>query len=239
MLLGGMPFTLFIRFVSQKRLSALRDQQVYGFLLVVLALVFLLTLQLSLTQERDFFTTLTHVAFNIVSVITTTGYASQDYTMWGVFSVCLFFFVTFIGGCSGSTSGGMKIFRFQLSWLFLRDQMNKLVHPRGTFSIRYNGKTVSDDIMVSAVAFSFLFFLTLTITSLALAATGLDFVTSFTGAATALSNVGPGLGDMIGPAGNFAQVTDGAKWILSFAMILGRLELLTVMVLLSPVFWRG
>lgn len=239
MLLGGMPFTLFIRFMAQKRLAALRDQQVYGFLLLVFALVGLLTLQLLLTQERDFFTTLTHVAFNIVSVITTTGYASQDYTMWGVFSVGLFFFVTFIGGCSGSTSGGMKIFRFQLSWLFLRDQMNKLVHPRGTFSIRYNGKTVSDDIMVSAVAFSFLFFLTLTITSLALAATGLDFVTSLTGAATALTNVGPGLGDMIGPAGNFAQVTESAKWILSFAMILGRLELLTVMVLLSPVFWRG
>jgi trk system potassium uptake protein TrkH len=239
MLIGGMPFMLYIRFLSQRNLNVFRDQQARGFLLVVLGLISLLTLQQLLTTEREPFEVLTHAAFNIVSVITTTGYASSDYTLWGYFSIIFFFIVTFIGGCSGSTSGGMKIFRFQLSWLFLRDQMNKLVHPRGVFSIRYNGKAVSDDIMVSAVAFSFLFFLVLALTTLALAATGLDFVTALSGAATALTNVGPGLGDMIGPAGNFAGVPDSGKWILGFAMILGRLELLTVMVLLTPVFWRG
>ena len=239
MLFGGMPFTLFIRFLTTQRLDALKDQQVAAFLGIVLFLVSMLTLQQMLTTDKDFFPVLTHTAFNIVSVITTTGFASQDYTQWGMFAVALFFFVTFMGGCSGSTSGGMKIFRFQLSWLFLRDQMNKLVHPRGMFSVTYNGKAVSDDIMGSAVAFSFLFFLVLTFTTLALALTGLDFVTAFTGAATALANVGPGLGDMIGPAGNFAAVPESGKWILCFAMVLGRLELLTVMVLLTPVFWRG
>lgn len=239
MLLGGMPFTLFIRLVSTRRLDALKDQQTMGFLLIVLFLVAMLSVQQILTTDKDVLSIVTHTAFNIVSVITTTGFASQDYTLWGMFAISLFFFVTFIGGCSGSTSGGMKIFRFQLSWLFLRDQMNKLVHPRGTFAVRYNGKAVSDDIMGSAVAFSFLFFLVLTGTTLALAVTGLDFVTSLTGAATALANVGPGLGDMIGPAGNFAAVPEAGKWILCFAMILGRLELLTVMVLLTPVFWKG
>lgn len=239
MLIGGMPFMLYIRFLSQCNLNVFRDQQAQGFLLVVFGLISLLTLQQLLTSDREPFEVLTHAAFNIVSVITTTGYASSDYTQWGYFSIVFFFIVTFIGGCSGSTSGGMKIFRFQLSWLFLRDQMNKLVHPRGIFSIRYNGKAVSEDIMVSAVAFSFLFFLVLALTTLALAATGLDFVTALTGAATALTNVGPGLGDMIGPAGNFAAVPDSGKWILGFAMILGRLELLTVIVLLTPVFWRG
>ena len=148
MLLGGMPFALFIRFLAQRRLDALRDQQIYGFLAIVCVLASGLTLHRVITTDVDTFEAATHVTFNLVSVITTTGYASQDYTAWGVFSISLFFFATFIGGCSGSTSGGMKIFRFQLSWLFLRDQMYKLVHPRGLFSIRYNGKTVSDDIMV-------------------------------------------------------------------------------------------
>ena len=239
MLLGGLPFALFIRLLNTRRLDALKDQQVITFIAVVVALVALLTAQQMLTTDKEFLPVLTHTAFNLVSVITTTGYASQDYTQWGMFAIALFFFVTFMGACSGSTSGGMKIFRFQLSWLFLREQMHKLVHPRGVFSVTYNGKAVSDDIMGSAVAFSFLFFMVLAITTLALALTGLDFVTAFTGAATALTNVGPGLGDMIGPAGNFAAVPESGKWILCFAMVLGRLELLTVMVLLTPVFWRG
>ncbi|MAK91618.1 MAG: potassium transporter TrkH [Oleibacter sp.] len=244
MLLGGMPFMLFIRFMNERRLESLKDEQTKGFVVIVIGLIVLLTVEQLLTSDGGKsgmtpFDTLTHVAFNIVSVITTTGFASGDYTQWGVFSITLFFFVTFIGGCSGSTSGGMKIFRFQLSWLFLKDQMSRLVHPHGINRVRYNGKVVSDDIMSSAVAFSFLFFITLVITTLILSLTGLDFVSSLTGAATALTNVGPGLGDIIGPAGNFATLTDTAKWILCFAMVLGRLELLTVMVLLTPVFWRG
>lgn len=239
MLLGAMPFALIIRLVAQRRLAALRDQQVYGLLLIVGATSLLLSAALVFTHDEAVTEAITQATFNVVSVITTTGYASQDYTHWGMLSVAVFFFLTFVGGCSGSTSGGMKVFRFQLSWLFLRDQMNKLVHPRGQFAVRYNGKTVDDDIIVSAVAFSFLFFLMLTLTTLILAATGLDLLTALTGAATALANVGPGLGDMIGPAGNFALLSDTAKWVLSFAMILGRLELLTVMVVLSPVFWRG
>lgn len=239
MMLGGMPFTLFIRLLHTRKLRSLQDDQVKAFVMIVVGLVLALTLQQWLTTNRDPFEILTHAAFNIVSVITTTGFASEDYTQWSMFAVALFFFVTFIGGCSGSTSGGMKIFRFQLSWSFLHEQMQKLVHPRGVFTVRYNGKPVSDDIMGSAVAFSFLFFLVLTATTVALVLTGLDFVTALTGAATALTNVGPGLGDTIGPAGNFASVPEAGKWLLCFAMILGRLELLTVMVLLTPIFWRG
>lgn len=239
MLIGGLPFTLFIRFFLQRSLKSLVDQQAAGFMAVVCCLVLVLTLQLVYTDRMPPFEALTHTAFNITSVITTTGYASSDYTLWGQFSIGLFFVVTFIGGCSGSTSGGMKIFRFQLSYLFLRDQFHKLVHPRGVFAIHYNGKSVGDDIIISAVAFSFLFFVVLAIATLLLTAIGVDFLTSFTGAATALTNVGPGLGETIGPAGNFAPLPASAKWILSFTMILGRLELLTVIVLFSPVFWRG
>lgn len=145
----------------------------------------------------------------------------------------------FIGGCSGSTSGGMKVFRFQLSYLFLRSQIQRLIHPQGVFVTLYNGKPLPDDIMLSAVAFSFLFFVCLAAFTLILAMLGLDLVTSLTAAATALTNVGPGLGDIIGPAGNFAPLPDSAKWLLCVAMIMGRLELLTVIVLFSPIFWRG
>ena len=241
MMLGGLPFTLYIRFLHSRRLSALRDEQVIAFIVIVLSLVVALSLQRIFTGNTDesAFSILTHSAFNIVSVITTTGFASQDYTQWGMFSIAMFFFVTFMGACSGSTSGGMKIFRFQLSWLFLREQMQKLIHPNGVFTVRYNGKPVTDDIMGSAVAFSFLFFLVLTVATFLLVLIGLDFITALTGAATALTNVGPGLGDMIGPAGNFAAVPDSGKWLLSFIMVLGRLELLTLMVLFTPIFWRG
>nr|WP_320135081.1 TrkH family potassium uptake protein [uncultured Amphritea sp.] len=239
MLLGSLPFTLFIRFLLHPSLKSLADQQVKGFLMIVAVLVIILTSQLMLTGDMPFFAALTHTAFNVTSVITTTGYASSDYTLWGQFSIALFFIITFIGGCSGSTAGGMKIFRFQLAFLFLQDQFRKLVHPRGVFAIHYNGKLVHDDIIVSAIAFSFIFFLTLAVATLMLTAIGVDFVTSFTGAATALTNVGPGLGDIIGPSGSFAPLPDLAKWILAFTMILGRLELLTVVVLFSPIFWKG
>lgn len=239
MLIGGLPFTLFIRVFFHRSLKSLMDQQAVGFLTIVTCLTLVLTLQLVYTGRMHPFEALTHAAFNITSVITTTGYASADYTLWGEFGISLFFIVTFIGGCSGSTSGGMKIFRFQLSFLFLRAQLLKLVHPRGVFAIHYNRKTVQEDIIASAIAFSFMFFVVLAITTLLLTAIGVDFLTSFTGAATALTNVGPGLGEIIGPAGNFASLPNSAKWILSFAMILGRLELLSVIVLFAPAFWRG
>ncbi|GGC91219.1 TrkH family potassium uptake protein [Halopseudomonas salina] len=239
MLLGAVPFTMIIGFARRPRLATLNNQQVIGLLGIVAAVTALLTLYLVFQGSHSAFEALTHSIFNLVSVITTTGYASTDYTLWGPFSVALFFVVMFIGGCSGSTSGGMKIFRFQLSYLFLRSQVRKLVHPNGVFVTQYAGKPVADDIILSAIAFSFLFFLCLAGFTLVLAMMGLDLVTSLTATATALTNVGPGLGDIVGPAGNFASLPDAAKWLLSFAMLLGRLELMTVMVLFSPMFWRG
>lgn len=239
MLLGALPFTLIIAFVQRPRLALLSNSQVMALLSVVAVVSLLLSAFLVWNGELPLFSALTQATFNLVSVITTTGYASADYTQWGAFSVALFFVVMFIGGCSGSTSGGMKVFRFQLSYLFLRSQIRKLVHPSGVFVTRYNGKTVQDDIILSAVAFSFLFFLTLAVLTLLLALLGLDLVTSLSAAATALTNVGPGLGDIVGPAGNFQPLPATAKWLLCFGMLLGRLELLTMMVLFTPMFWRG
>lgn len=239
MFIGALPFTLIISFINRPSKAIIRNEQVVGLLAIVLTVTFLLATYLVIVNGMSPFEAVTHSAFNLVSIISTTGYASLDYTTWGGFAIALFFVVMFIGGCSGSTSGGMKVFRFQLSYLFLRSQIHRLVHPQGVYVPRYNQKPLADDIILSAVAFSFLFFVSLAAFTLMLAAMDLDFVTSLTASATALTNVGPGLGETIGPAGNFASLPSSAKWILSLAMIMGRLELLTVMVLVSPVFWRA
>ena len=239
MILSALPFTLLIGFFRRPSMDLFRNQQVLGFFAIIVVVSLLLTADLIDLQVFAPFDAFTQASFNLVSVITTTGFASADYTQWGTFSIALFFVVMFIGGCSGSTSGGMKVFRFQLSYLFLRSQIRKLIHPSGVFVTQYNGRPVQDDIILSAVAFSFLFFVTQAVITLLLALMGLELMTSLTAAATALTNVGPGLGEIVGPAGNFASLPVAAKWLLSFAMLMGRLELLTLMVLFTPMFWRG
>jgi trk system potassium uptake protein TrkH len=177
--------------------------------------------------------------FNVTSVVTTTGYASEDYSAWGPLAFVLFFFLMFVGGCSGSTAGGMKIFRFQLSLIILREQLMRLLHPRAVLTRNYNGRAVSDEIISSMIAYTFIFLLCLLLITVALAAMQLDFVTALSGALTSLTNVGPGLGDIIGPAGNFGPLPDAAKWVLSVGMLMGRLEILSVVIVLSPAFWRS
>ena len=237
MLLGAVPFVLYIRFLRGAHLALWRDQQVRG-LLSLLVIVSLCLALWRMWQGIPAFEALTHTTFNVVSVVTTTGYASDDYTAWGAMSVVAFFYLTFVGGCSGSTSGGMKIFRFQVAAVLLRNQLRYLIHANGVFPNRYNGQPLTDEITRGVVAFSFFFFLTIAALALALSMMGLDIITALSGAATALANVGPGLGDTIGPAGNFATLPDAAKWLLCIGMLLGRLEILTVLVLMTPMFWR-
>ncbi|MCC5900399.1 MAG: TrkH family potassium uptake protein [Halomonas sp.] len=237
MLCGALPFVLYIRFIRTSRSALWKDQQVRGLLKLLLAAIVMLSAWRVL-QGDDWFVSLTHVTFNVISVVTTTGYASDDYTLWGSLPVVAFFYLTFVGGCSGSTSGGMKIFRFQIAMMMLLNQLRYLIHANGVFTSRYNHQPVTSDISRSVVAFSFFFFITIAVLALGLSALGLDLVTALSGAATAVANVGPGLGDTIGPAGNFATLPDAAKWLLCIGMLMGRLEILTVVVLLTPMFWR-
>lgn len=237
MLSGALPFVLYIRSVRGSPGALWCDQQVRGLLWLLLLAIVMLTLY-RVVLGVPAFDALTQVTFNVVSVVTTTGYASDDYSLWGPLSVAAFFYLTFVGGCSGSTSGGMKIFRFQIALLMLLNQLRFLVHSHGIFSQRYNGSVLTDDIVRGVVAFSFFFFLTVAGLAMALAMLGLDLVTALSGAATAVANVGPGLGDIIGPAGNFASLPDAAKWLLCLGMLMGRLEILTVLVLLTPSFWK-
>ncbi|MFC3282794.1 Trk system potassium transporter TrkI [Litchfieldella rifensis] len=237
MLAGALPFVLYIRFVRGARLALWHDEQVRGLLgLLGVVIAGLAAYRIGLGTAP--FEAVTHATFNVVSVVTTTGYASDDYSQWGPLAVVAFFYLTFVGGCSGSTSGGMKIFRFQVAAEMLKSQLRLLIHASGVFSSRYNGMPLTDDISRGVVAFSFFFFLTIAGLALGLALLGLDIVTALSGAATAVANVGPGLGDTIGPSGNFAPLPDAAKWLLCLGMLLGRLEILTVLVLLTPMFWR-
>lgn len=239
MILGALPFVLYVRFWGQfQPRTLLSDAQVRGLMGLLMLVSLALALYLMQNSGVSFGQALTMATFNVTSIVTTTGFASSDYSGWGPVAVAIFFFLMFVGGCSGSTSGGMKVFRFQLSMMLLHEQVRKLLHPHGIFSRRYNGRKIPSDIIVSAVAFSFMYFISVVVITLVLAALGLDLVTSLSGAASALGNVGPGLGEIIGPAGTFQPLPDAAKWVLCAGMLLGRLELLAVVVVFTADFWK-
>ncbi len=239
MLLASIPFVLYVYLLSGKHKLVARDYQIRGLLLIVTAITLAMTAARYFSGEEDLFYLLTTSAFNITSVISTTGFASADYTQWGSFCIVLFFFATFIGGCSGSTTGGIKIFRLQIYFILFREQLKRAVHPRSASALKYNNQIIGDSTIIALSAYIFVLISSLVIITLGLSLTGLDLVTSLTGAATALMNVGPGLGDVIGPVGNFSSLADPAKWLLSAGMILGRLEFLTILILLTPSYWRG
>ena len=239
MILGALPFAIYVHFLVKRSWRIFNDQQIRGFLLTILIISVIITLHLMSETGIDLLHALTYSTFNLVSVITTTGYASGDYSQWGELAVAAFFFAMFIGGCSGSTSGGIKIFRFQLLFMMLQESIVRAVHPRAMIRRYYNGRRVDDSIVLSAVTFVFIMLASLVVITLLLAFSGLDLMTSLTGAATALMNVGPGLGDTIGPAGNFSSLPDSSKWILSMGMLLGRLEFMTIILVLTPTYWKS
>lgn len=239
MLVGAVPFILLIRMVREQSGSLFREGQVRMLIVGILVSGSGAAIWLHFYQGIALAEGFRLAIFNITSVITTTGYATSDYQLWGNAAMVAFFFLTLVGGCTGSTAGGIKMFRFQIVYVALRMQFHRLIFPHGMFPPTYGHRVVGDDVISSVLAFLFMYLLTLVAATVALALAGLDFVTSISGAATALSNVGPGLGPVIGPAGNFAPLPDVAKWILAGLMLLGRLELFTAIVLLSPRFWRS
>jgi len=246
MLLGGMPFILYVRSLRSLQGGAaqrdrgvlLRDGQVRWFLAIVCFAILAVIAYHPPQTLADVESDLRHAAFNVVSVITGTGYATDDYGSWSGFSLALFFFLMFVGGCAGSTTCGIKVFRFQVLYQTARVQILRLIQPSGIFVPYYNNRPISEDVTASVMSFFFLFMLVFALLAVALGLIGMDFVTAVSGAATAIANVGPGLGDRIGPATTFADLPETAKWLLCGAMLLGRLELSAVLVLLVPAFWR-
>ena len=178
-------------------------------------------------------------SFNVVSILSGTGYVTDDFSLWGKFPLIFFLFLMFIGGCAGSTACGIKIFRFQMLFLFLSNQIKKLIYPNSIFIVKYNNKKVTNEYMNSIIIFVFVYLFLFILIAMLLSITGLDFLSAISGAATSISNVGPGLGEMIGPNGNFKAIPEISKWILTLGMLLGRLELFAVLILFFPSFWRN
>ncbi len=240
MILGALPFVLYLVALQYGQWKKLfHDSQVRVFLsIVAIVTLAMMWQQISnnIYQGEEAFR---HALFSVTSIITGTGYATIDYGAWGSFSLATFFMLTFIGGCTGSTSCGIKIFRFQVLARDLSQHVRQILYPNIVHIKRYNGMPLSDDISTSVQSFVFLYFLSFVVLSVALSLSGLDATTAFSGAATAISNVGPGLGDIIGPAGNFSSLPDVSKWLLTAGMLIGRLEILIILVLFTPRFWRG
>jgi len=238
MILGCLPFVLMIVAIRGSWKKLFMDQQVQWFIGILFTAIATMTLYTWAYVYGDLGKALRYSAFNVTSVMTGTGYASADYGIWGAFPLTMFFFLMFIGGCAGATTCAIKVFRFQILFAVTKTQLQKLLQPHGVFIPYYNRSPVPEDVPLAVMSFFAMFGLSFSILAIALGLMGLDFLTAISGAATAISNVGPGLGSTIGPAGNFQSLPDAAKWVLSFGMLLGRLELFTVLVLLLPQFWR-
>ncbi|WP_227267744.1 TrkH family potassium uptake protein [Roseobacter weihaiensis] len=238
MILAALPFVRYVQMLNGQNEPLFRDSQVRVFIATLAVLVGVMTVVLTQAFPQGVERSLREALFNVTSIMTGTGFSSVDYMGWGPFLVSTLFFVGLIGGCAGSTSCSIKIFRYQLLFASIRMQLGKIRSPNGVFVVRYDKRPVDEEVLSSVMSFFMFFVLTLGLLAVALSLTGLDFITSLSGAATALSNVGPGLGDEIGPAGNFGGLNDTAKWLLSLGMLLGRLELLAVYAMLTVSFWR-
>ena len=239
MILGALPFVVMIKALRGKPGALFNDAQVRGFLLFLVSVCIIMAFWLAAVRGLPIDEAMRRAAFNVTSIVTTTGYASDDYGQWGPFAVGIFLLLMFVGGCSGSTCGAIKIYRLQVAGLLTRSHFVHLMSPNRVITLMYNGRRLPEDVPFSVVAFLAIYMTTVGLFTATLAAMGLDLVTSLSAAAQSVGNVGPGLGHLVGPSGNYSTLPTAAKWVLAFAMLLGRLELFTVLVLFRIEFWRS
>lgn len=238
MIMGSLPFIMYLKVIKVRFSILYQDPQVRGFIAMVAAFTVFVLLARSVNTEASYIQTFAETIFNVVSIMTGTGYAIGDFETWGAFATPTFLALMFIGGCAGSTTCAIKIFRFQVLFAGAQSQLRKLARPHRVAPARYAGKKLNEETINSVMAFFFLYIVSFLVLAVALSLTGLDGITALSGAASAISNVGPGLGPLIGPAGNYAPLPDAAKWLLTVGMLVGRLELFTVFILFSARFWR-
>ena len=240
MMAGGMPFGVYLLMTTRGDWRApFRDSQVRAFLTAMTALIAIVTLFLLLSEQFEFSRGLRLATFNTVSIVTGTGYATADYNAWGPFAMAAFFAFMFIGGCAGSTACSIKIFRYQVAFEAMRNYLLRMPRQHAVVPMRYGGKPLPPSVVYSVMSYFFVFFLTMVVAAALLSLIGLDPITAWSGAGSAIANVGPGLGDIIGPAGTYQDLPGSAKWVLLITMIIGRLEIVTALVLLTPAFWRS
>ena len=236
-ILGSIPFIAYIKFISGNKKIFLNDIQIKTFLKIILFTVIILSIYLLFSNHENF--SLRSIFFNTISILSGTGYVNAEFDRWGSFPITLFLALMFIGGCAGSTACGVKIFRIQILYLFILNQLKKIIYPKGVFVIKYDQSAVDEKFIASIISFIYFYIVIFFILTALLSLTGLDFITAISGAATSISNVGPGLGPIIGPNGDFSSLPDLSKWILTVGMILGRLELFAILVLFLPSFWKN
>ena len=238
--LGSIPFISYLRFAQGNKKVFFQDVQIKGLIqLILISVLIMFIYLLFIGYESSILDQIRISSFNVISILSGTGYVTDDFGLWGKFSLIFFLFLMFVGGCAGSTACGIKIFRLQMLLIFLKNQIKKLIYPNSIIISKYNDQKISDTFINSVIVFIFSFLFIFFIIAMLLSISGLDFLTAISGAASAISNVGPGLGDMIGPNGNYKAIPDVSKWILSLGMLLGRLELFAVLVLFFPSFWRN
>ena len=239
-ILGSIPFISYLKFTQGNKKVFFQDVQIRGLIYLLLISIIIMFLYLLLiNDESSLFDKIRISSFNVISILSGTGYVTDDFGLWGKFSLIFFLALMFIGGCAGSTACGIKIFRLQMLLIFLKNQIKRIISPNSVIITKYNNQKISDNFINSVIIFIFTFLFIFLIIAMLLSISGLDFITSISGAASSISNVGPGLGDVIGPNGNYKDIPDTSKWILSAGMLLGRLELFAVLVLFFPSFWRG
>jgi trk system potassium uptake protein TrkH len=236
-ILGSLPFIAYIKFISGDKKIIFNDVQIKTFFKIIIVSIIILSIYLFVSGAADL--NLRSVFFNVISILTGTGYVNAEFDTWGSFTLILFLGLMFIGGCAGSTTCGIKIFRIQILYLFVANQLKKIIYPKGVFILKYDQNPIDNKFISSIISFIYMYLVIFFILTALLSLTGLDFVTSISGAATSISNVGPGLGSVIGPNGDFSTLPDISKWILTLGMILGRLELFAILVLFLPSFWRN
>ena len=236
-ILGSLPFITYIKFLSGDKKIFFSDIQIKSFLKIIMLSIIILSIYMMIDNTAEL--NLRSILFNVVSILTGTGYVNAQFDNWGSFPLVLFIGLMFIGGCAGSTTCGVKIFRIQILYSFISNQLKKIIYPKGIFILKYNYQPIDQKFIASIISFIYMYLIIFFIITALLSLSGLDFITSISGAATSISNVGPGLGSIIGPNGNFSSLPDVSKWILSMGMILGRLELFAILVLFLPSFWRN
>lgn len=239
MLIGSLSFVRYIQFARGEPGALFRDTQIRTFLAIYVGLCVALVVARLLEGEVVDASAIREIAFNLASVLSTTGFSSTDYSLWGPMAEVIFFCAMMICGCSGSTSGGPKVFRYQLLFAATSAEVSRLHSPNIVHTPRFQGVAVSDDVLDSVIAYFMIFLITFGVGAVMFSLAGLDPVSAVSGSIACISNIGPALGPVIGPAGNFASLPDPAKWVCSFLMLVGRLELLTVYVIFTAGFWRG
>ncbi len=239
MLISALPFLLILQTFKGKLFEIIKNSQVQFFFITVIVLILLTTFWLQKYYEVSFFQALRIASFSIISISTGSGFSTYDFSTWGSFTTIILLFFMLVGGCSGSSSCGLKVFRLQILLKNAISLVKKIIQPRGVFIPSYNSKSITNDVLSAVTGFFFLYMLTFAILTLILAFDGLDIITSMSGAAAALANVGPGLGETIGPSGNYSTLSDFTKITLSFGMLVGRLELYPLLILFSVDFWRN